>query len=414
LTFYYRDSKPKILAALNESPVVFVNGPRQAGKSTLVEEIANVDFPADYITFDNPTQMAAATMAPQAFLSQRTRPLIIDEVQLVPEIFRAMKVYVDNLRRDKNISANGRLLLTGSANILALPQLADALVGRMRVITLYPFSCTEAIGTKGDCIARLFAQDFTNLDQTVSLMEAIRVATFPEISHKEPSVQNNWFEGYITTLLQRDVRMLAELEKIALLPALLRVLAIRAGSLINDADIARDLGLNAMTERNYRHILQMMFLSFDVKPWFRNLGKRLVKSPKGFLIDTLLLCYLLDSSPEDLAFKKPEIFGHVLENFIATELLKLLSFSDIRAQLFHFRTSDGKEVDFVLEKTDGHLLGIEIKSSENISANDFKGLKELAQLAKDDFVCGIVLYGGQDVVPFGDKLWAVPFQILWQ
>lgn len=403
-----------VLFALKNTPVVFVNGPRQAGKSTLVQTLARKDFPAEYISFDDVTQMAAAATSPHSFLTARKGPLIVDEVQMVPELFRELKIVVDDLRLREKARSNGRFLLTGSANIMALPKLSDPLVGRMSVMTLYPFSASEVLRGKGDFLERLFAADFQTVKKPQSLNEVVRAATFPEISGKDVKVRTEWFNGYLTTILQRDVRMLAELEKIALLPALLRLLAVRAGSLMNDADLARDIALNPVTSKSYRGILQAMFLAFDVRPWFRNIGKRLVKSPKGYVIDSLLLCHLLDWRLEDLRQRKPDLYGHVVENFVATELVKLLSFSDLRANLLHFRTSDNKETDFVLERPDGTLAAIEVKTAERVDAQDFNGLKALQSVAPDDFVCGIVLYGGRDVVPFGDKLFAVPFDALWQ
>ncbi|MCY4261937.1 MAG: DUF4143 domain-containing protein, partial [Candidatus Dadabacteria bacterium] len=226
--------------------------------------------------------------------------------------------------------------------------------------------------------------------------------------------REEWFNGYLTTILQRDVRTIAELEKIDLLPRLLRVLAARAGKLMNDAEIARDMGLNQVTSKSYRSILRAMFLSFDVRPWYRNVGKRLMKSSKGYIMDTLLLCHLLDRDIASPRGRLSDFYGYAVENFVATELCKLLSFSDVRADLFHFQTSDGKEVDFVLERPDGSVAGIEVKASERVGPADFKGMKVLQGITRDDFVCGIVLYGGRDVVPFADRLLAVPFSALWQ
>jgi len=415
-----RKIKPNLLDTLKVSPIIFVNGPRQAGKSTLVQglikELGNKKNPAEYVSFDKPVQMAAAASEPETFLSSHEAScFIIDEVQMVPEIFRALKIVVDDLRRKNKAKANGRFLLTGSANILALPRLADPLVGRMSVMTLYPFCVAEALNNQGNGLDRLINQNFKSLqNHKLTLTDAIKLATFPEISNKKPSERAIWLDGYLTTILQREVRMLVEIEKTSLLPNLLRLLATRAGSLINDADIARDLGLNPVTEKAYRTILQMLFLTFNIRPWFRNLGKRLVKSSKGYLIDTLLLCHILDYRLEDLHKNKPDLFGHVVENFVATELLKLLTFSKIRAQLFHFRTSDGKEVDFVLERPDGSVFGIEVKTSELVDNRDFNGLRVLAALSKKDFIGGAVFYNGRDVVSFGDKLWALPFHILWQ
>jgi predicted AAA+ superfamily ATPase len=409
---------PNLLAALGISPVVFLNGIRQSGKSTLVQNlrdsIGSRENPAAYISFDRPTQMAAAASAPETFLSSYKSAMIIDEVQMVPELFRALKVAVDEIRLKDKAHANGRYLLTGSANILALPKLSDPLVGRMSVLTLYPFSTAEAIQSKGDGLDRLMNFDFAGIDdQGLSITDAIRLATFPEIVNKNAKERSIWFDGYLTTILQRDVKLISELEKISVLPNLLRVLAVRAGNLLNDSDIARDIGLNPVTSKLYRNILKMMFLNFDVEPWFRNIGKRLVKASKGYLIDTLILCHMLDLSLEDIEKNKPDLFGHILENYIATELIKLLTFSGVKAKLLHFRTSDGKEVDFVLEKQDGSVFAIEVKKSESVNIQDFRGIQTLAELAPKEFIGGVVFYSGKEVVPFGKNQWAVPFHILW-
>ncbi len=414
-----RNITARILEALKLSPIVFLNGARQSGKSTLVhnirDKVGSLEKPAGYVSLDKPTQMAAASSSPDAFLAGHQKPLIIDEVQMAPELFRALKVMIDESRLQQSSGVNGQFLLTGSANILALPKLSDALVGRMSTLTLYPFCTAEASGGKGNGLERILTLEFSQLkDRGIALTEAIKFATFPEISNRDFRERSIWFDGYLTTLLQRDVRMLAELERISLLPGLLRMLATRAGNLMNDSDIARSLGLNSVTGKFYRNILKMMFLNFDVSPWFKNIGKRLVKAPKGYLTDTLMLCHMLDADINELEKNKPELFGHVLENYVATELIKQLSFSDVRAQLLHFRTSDGKEVDFVLEKPDGSVVAIEVKKSEFVSSDDFKGIKLLAELTKKDFAGGLVLYTGKEVVPFGKNLWAVPMHVLWQ
>lgn len=408
-----RHIQNKLLKTLEVSPVVFLNGPRQAGKSTLVQAIANKEYPAEYVTFDSTTQMVAAANAPTSYLKERKGALIIDEVQLVPEIFRALKIVVDELRLNHEPKLKGRFLLTGSANIMALPKLSDPLVGRMNVLTLYPISSSESLGGNGNFIERLFNKDFEADLGKHKLSDIIRAATYPEISGADIHERTIWFDGYLTTILQRDVRALAEIEKLSSLPNLLRILANRSGRLINDADIARDAGLNSVTSRNYKTILKMLFLTFELAPWYRNIGKRLVKSPKGYMTDTLLLCHLLQYELSDIEKNRPELFGHVLENFVATELLKLITFRNDKIDLFHFRTSDNKEVDFVLEKPNGQLAAVEVKKSDNVSKIDFKGLEELQRITGDDFVCGIVLYRGKDVVPFGQNLWAIPISNLY-
>lgn len=414
MTHINRNIRKKLLKALEISPVVFLNGPRQAGKSTLVQNIAKKDFPAEYVTFDSTTQMAAAAHAPESYLKERKGSLIIDEVQLVPEIFRALKIVVDELRQESEKKLKGRFLLTGSANIMALPKLSDPLVGRMNVLTLYPVSSAEKLGGQGNFLEKLFNQDFEADKGKNKLIDVIRGATFPEISGVDSHARTSWFDGYLTTILQRDVRALAEIEKLSVLPNLLRILASRAGGLVNDADIARDAGLNSVTSRNYKTLFKMLFLTIELAPWYRNIGKRLVKSPKGYMTDTLLLCHLLQYELSDLEKNRPELFGHVFENFVATELIKLLSFRDDKIDLFHYRTSDNKEVDFVLEKPNGKLAGIEVKQRDRVGKDDFKGIESLRDVTGNDFVCGIVFYRGRDVVPFGKNMWAVPISNLWQ
>jgi predicted AAA+ superfamily ATPase len=366
------------------------------------------------VSFDSTTQMAAAASSPESYLRERESSLIIDEVQLVPEIFRALKVVVDELRQEYGRKLKGLFLLTVSANIMALPKLSDPLVGRMSILTLYPLSGAEALEGTGNFIECLFNKDFTVDNGKHKLVDIIRLATFPEISGVKKQERTDWFDGYLTTILQRDVRALAEIEKLSVLPNLLRILANRAGGLVNDADIARDAGLNAVTSRNYKTLFKMLFLTFEMAPWYRNIGKRLVKSPKGYITDTLLLCHLLQYELSDLERNRPELFGHIVENFVATELLKLISSYPDKLELCHFRTSDNKEVDFVLEKPNGQLAAIEVKKSDNVSKLDFKGLEILRDTTGDDFACGIVMYRGRDVVPFGKNLWAVPISNLWR
>lgn len=409
-----RSINDRLYRALSLNPVVYLNGPRQAGKSTIVRSLDQSLFTADYVTLDNPNQLAAATNSPHNFLTQRSRSLIIDEVQLAPELFREIKIAVDDLRFSQKQPVHGKYLLTGSANIMAFPELSQSLVGRMSVLTLYPLSSSEISGGNNDFINCLFNQEFPSIKQDTPFLEIMKKSTYPEAYDFDPPQRQDWFDSYITTLLQRDVRSLAQIEKLGVLPNLLRILASRAGGLINDAEIARDSGLNPMTCRNYKTLFKMLFITFEVAPWFRNIGKRLIKSPKGFFIDTMLLSHLLQYDINTLEFKRPDIFGHVLENFVASELLKIISIKNPDVSLFHFRTTDNKEVDFILEKTDNTIVGIEVKKSEKVTVSDFKGLIVLQDLVKDDFVTGVVLYKGKDIIPFGKNLWAIPLSMLWQ
>lgn len=418
LFFLPRHIEEKLLQSLGGFPIVFLNGARQAGKSTLTRMLAEKwkedGRETTYVTFDRPVVMAAASAAPSAFLNSYTKPLIIDEVQMVPELFRALKIEADQLRFENRSAANGQFILTGSANILALPKLSDALVGRMAVLTLHPFTVAEASQHTSGQLEKLMSLDLGFIkDRGITLIEAIRMATFPEIAFTTKEQRSLWFDNYITTILQRDVRQMADLEKAYLLPHLLRILATRVGGLVNEADIAREAGLNSVTGKAYRNILKLMFLSFDIKPWARNIGKRLVRATKNYLSDTQMVCHLLDLDLEEISAGKPELFGSLLENFVATEIIKQLSWSNSRAELYHFRTSDNKEIDFVLEKPDGSVFALEVKRAEWVGSDDFKHIRLLQQATGANFSGGIVLYTGNDVVPFGDNLWAIPLFALW-
>ncbi len=410
-----RRLSPAILDALQGFPIVYVTGARQAGKSTLVQSLAAQAWPADYVTFDEATVLGAAEANPESFLRAYDANLIVDEVQMAPGLFRVLKMLVDEARQGNQSNSNGRYLLTGSASIMALPELSDALVGRMGVLTLYPLSALEISGGEGDFLPRLMDNDFKPgiIKRKRAIVEVMRQATFPEITDQGDDRRRQWLESYITTILQRDVRQIADIARLGVLPHLLKVLASRAGGLINEADIARSTGQNAVTTKNYRILLQMLFLTFDVKPWYRNIGKRLVKAPKGYVTDTSLLCHLLQIDMATAAIREPHVFGHLFENFIASELLKQLSSSNGMTELHHFRTSDHKEVDFVLEQPNGRIAGIEAKGRDAVTASDFKGLETLRQQVGNDFVCGIVLYRNNKIIPFGDKMWAVPVEAMW-
>lgn len=414
MTDFPRAITPLIQQGLKEMPAVFLNGPRQVGKSTLVRKMAG-ELGAEYITFDDFSILAAAKHDPVGFLSGFSNPVIIDEVQLVPEIFRVLKQRIDEERiRDKE-KANGRFLLTGSANVMALPQLADALVGRMQILSLLPLAMMEVAGPVRSVINGLFDQEFTFKSQAserLVLDDLLRKSTYPELV-AAPHIQiNSWFDSYLTTLLQRDIRALAEIEKAHILPSMVKMIATRAGSLLNDADVARDLGLNLMTYRRYRILLEQLFLIVLVQPWYRNIGKRLVKTPKLFLTDSLLLCHLLGVSAKELERTNSPLFGHLLENFVATEILKQLTVT-ADTNLYYFRTHDNKEVDFIIERNNGQLLGIEVKTKSTVNEEDFAGLKQLKVETGKDFVRGIVLYGGKDIVSFGDHMVAMPIAALW-
>jgi uncharacterized protein len=402
---FQRNLNQTLLDSLGLNPVVFLSGARQVGKSTLVKTLLP-DY--RYLLLDEPGVLAAAKADPQGFVTALGDKVVLDEVQVVPEILSSLKNEVD---RNRNA---GRFVLTGSANVLVLPKLAESLAGRMDILRLYPLSQGEISGVNETFIEWLFSgknptvQTSARFDHTT----AIAKGGFPEAVGRKESERAAWFKAYITSLLQRDVRDLANIRGLVQLPTLLNLLAARNASLLNIAELSRSSGLPQSTLNDYLHLLEALFLVVRVPAWSKNASKRLVKTPKLYLLDTALTLALLNINQERLRLD-PTLKGSLLEQFVVLEILKQLTWSKTQAQLYHFRIHTGHEVDMVLEGPAGDLVGIEIKSRATLEANDSKGLEALRELAGKKFVRGVVLYTGDTVLPFGNNLWAMPISSLW-
>ena len=419
----HRNIEKSVLRMLDLFPAVYVNGPRQSGKTTLVCELLASKFKADVITFDDLRQRSAAMMSPQSFIENAGYPLIIDEVQMVPDISYALKKTIDE-QRLKNLhegkeKPNGRYLLTGSANLSMIPTIAKAMVGRMGTVTLLPFAAHEYTNGKGAFIKRVFSKDFTHLkkDKDFTVIQAMQSATYPEIIGTDMQTQESWFNDYVRKITLEDPHSIYNLEKAEYMPALLQALAARAGNLINDADLSRDTGLTAKTAHIYRGLLEGSFITKELRPWFQNTTKRLVKAGKQYFYDTLLLSYLHGSIPEQISKHNARLFGNLLENFVFTELLKLIANAGDETKnvrVSFYRTREGKEVDFILEGNNGKFVAIEVKNAERISKKDLSGMKEFQDITGDNFVCGIILCNVEQVLPYGDNIYLVPYNALWE
>lgn len=400
------------MEALTDTPVVLLHGARQTGKSTLVQHLTSTDHPAEYLTFDDTAVLAAATDDPAGFLAGLEGPVALDEVQRVPQLFVAIKADIDRNRLP------GRYLLTGSANVLTLPKLSESLAGRMEILTLWPFSQGEIEGRREGLIDTLFADALPKLRRSrqkeTELINRVLRGGYPEVrSRASWGRRHAWFKSYVTTILQRDVRDLANIEGLTDMPRLLALLASRVGCLLNQADISRSLAMPQTTLKRYMALLEATFLVQLLPPWSSNIGKQMVKSPKLYLNDTGLVASLLGQSSET-ALKNSHLIGPVVENFIVMELRKQITWSRTQPAIFHFRTLTGREVDVTLESPSGQLVGIEITTSSSVNADDFRGLRVLADQAGKRFVRGVILYGGREVVPFGRNLHALPLEAVWQ
>ncbi len=244
--------------------------------------------------------------------------------------------------------------------------------------------------------------------------EMLLRASFPELLTLTANLRYEWCNGYLSTILQRDVRVLLELDKIASLPDMLRLFATRTGGVLNEAVLSRATDLNHVTAKKYRVLLENLFLTLSVPAWSSNLGKRLIKSPKVYLSDLNFLSYLLNMDFEKLAIQNPPLWGQILENFVAIELSKQLTFSDVRAKLYHYRTIAGQEIDFLLEGPNGKIVAIEVKATSKASKKDFRHIETFKADIGDKFHMGFVVYQGKDIVPFGDNVFAIPMNSLWQ
>jgi predicted AAA+ superfamily ATPase len=393
--------------ALADTPVVMLIGPRQCGKTTLVQQFAAKGYA--YATLDDDTVLGAARGDPAGFVRGFDR-VAIDEVQRAPELLRAIKLSVDNDRRA------GRFILTGSANILTLPQVSESLAGRMEIVTLMPISRAELEGKRPAFLEAAFAGKLAKPGSTIiggELVHAVLVGGYPEMLRRESARRRQaWARDYVKAIVERDVRDIAEVDKLDRLPVLLQALAHHSGQLANFTQIGGQLGIDDKTTRRYTGILEQLFLVHRLSPWFHNQLKRLVKTPKLHFLDSGLLGAMLGLTAEHIA-KDRSTFGALLETFVFSEVLKQMSWSDESYSLSHYRDKDQDEVDIIIEDERGALVAIEAKASATVYASDFKGIRKVLKTCGDTLKLGVVLYDGTQVVPFGDRLFAAPISCLW-
>jgi predicted AAA+ superfamily ATPase len=416
--FIHRNVAPKLENAVKTFSAVYLSGARQCGKSTLVRNLLPEEE-AQYITFDSIAIAAAAKRDAESFLLglPKDKLNIIDEVQRVPEAYLLFKKDVD----DKRFEGHGRALylFTGSANIFALSQLAEPMVGRMAIMTLYPFSAAEAFDTDRNFIERLWNDAVTmKRYKRADVVDIIAQATFPEISlHKDIS-RNEWFDGYLTTILQRDAMELAKIRKPELVYQLLVSLSSRVGSLLTHDNIMKETGLNAVTYEKYKTFCNSSYMTFELPSWSKpnTLNKRFVKSKKIYFVDTNFLSYIMRRDVKEAMANDPPLMRHLFENFVASEIMKTTSALSGKYYVSHFNPmrGEGKETDFVVEKDNGEAIAIEVKLESSLAERDFKNLELCRDTIGARFKRGVILYTGEHIVPFGDRLGAVPVNYLWE
>lgn len=407
-TLYRRNIEPRIAESLLDTPVVLIAGPRQAGKTTLVRRIAQQQG-LHYLTLDDELTLLSAREDPSGMIRSMDRA-VIDEIQRAPQLLLAIKKSVDEDRRP------GRFLLTGSANLMALPAVADSLAGRMETLSLLPLSQSEIEARTANWLDSAFAGRILVADQSAvgaDLTERVLRGGYPEaLTRASARRRVTWARQYIDAIIQRDVRDVADIDKLDQLPRFLHALAQTAGQMCNYTRLGGQVGLDGKTAARYVGILEQMYLLERVDVWARNRLNRVVKTPKLQFLDSGLLAALLDMTAEEVLQDRTRL-GYAFETFVFGELLKHSATADGDYSLMYYRDADRFEVDVVVENAAGSLVGVEVKAAATVKESDLRGLRKLAGLAGERFKLGVLLYDGTETLPLGDGIWAAPLSSLW-
>ena len=397
--------------ALADTPVVCLTGPRQSGKTTLVRAMMPE---RPFFSLDHPPYLSAAKGDPAGFVAALPREVTIDEIQRAPELLPAIKLSVDLDRRP------GRFVLTGSANLLLLPAVTESLAGRMEIARLMPLSESEKERRPGHFLADLLAGAITpalraggQAPNPADLGGRLVSGGYPEPLARSPTRARQWHRQYVRSIVDRDVPDVGRVRDADGVARLLRLLAARNGELLNTAGLSRELGLHRSTVREYIAVLERLFLVRRLRPWHRNVGKRLVRTPKMHLVDSGLAATLAGLRPGDWIAKRDRM-GHLLESFVAHQFVTQAGWTDPDIRFWHFRDKDGQEVDLVMT-LGSRTWGIEVKATSTPGRSAGRGMMRLAALCGDDFEGGMLLYNGRDILPLaGERMLAVPVSELWR
>ena len=416
---YQRHSEQLLKELLDDFRILYLTGPRQAGKTTLSRKIAD-DLGMEYISLDNQTALASANEDPHGFIeSFGTNPIVLDEFQYAPQLVKAIKLVSDHLAPDER----GRFFLTGSADIFSSAKTQESLPGHMARVELYPLSVTEKIQGSFNLID-FFLTEKISLPESPpqvnreEMAQAVLSGGYPELQDKSHRSKQIWFQSYLRGRLFKDFESIyaAKGDYHTKLESLIPYLAGISGNLLKYASIANDLSQNDKVVKSYVEVLEWMFIVKRVYPYVKNRAKRqTIGMPKIHMVDTGLACHLLGIKKKSQLLPSP-LYGGLLESFVVMECFKHLAWAEEGMNIYHFRDKRKNEVDIVLEQEDHRLIGVEVKASSTVRENDFKGLKKFAEITGEQFKFGLVLYTGTRLLPFSDgknQYFAVPLSVLW-
>lgn len=406
---YKRYAEAKIVTALKDTPAIMVVGPRQCGKTTLVKQI--IDESWAYITLDDVNQLRFAKDDPIGFIRHYAeKNLVIDELQRAPELILPIKQAIDENRLP------GRFLLTGSANALTLPQVADSLAGRLEVVPLLPLAECEINGNASSFLDKIFLEKVPETRQIRvrdKLIAKVISGGFPEaLLRAEDSRRVAWFNQYILSMTQKDMKDLGQIEHLEVMPRLIQLMCNQTGNLIDYTEVGNVLGLSRQTIVKYLQLLEQLFIFQELPAWHRNDNKRLIKTPKAHIVDSGLLCAMRRINQEKIK-RDPRLLGGILENYVLCELRRLASWREETLYFSHYRDKDQVEVDIILETLAGDVFGIEVKASATLRKSDFHGLEKLKKAAGKNFRMGLVLYDGDHTNSFDETIFSLPIASVW-
>lgn len=415
MNYIPRTIEKTLQECLQDTPVVIITGPRQSGKTTLARHsLTENDSKGSYLTLDDENILAIARTDPIGLLRQQNRPVVIDEIQRAPELIRTVKLLVDENREP------GSFILTGSADLMTLPTLADSLAGRAEFVTLYPFSQSELknepVGQRkgNDVIRQLLSADF--MPQPVNPLEydevisAIVCGGYPEALQRSNGRRTRWYRSYIEAIVRRDIKEVFQLQKLDEMAQLLKLLASISSETLNYASLGKAVQMDNKSVQKYTSALENLYLIKRIPAWHRNELKRAIKQPKIHFVDTGLLCAVRAINEAAIRSDR-NLMGALMETWVCSELLKAIAASDDECQLFHYRDKNKREVDFILSGHNGLATGIEVKAGMTIQRDMFSALDMLIEAGS--IQRGIIIYNGDRVLPFSDNLMAMPVGCLF-
>lgn len=407
--FYARWQRRTIEQALRTRRVLLLSGARQCGKTTLAKKLVSADIA--YRSLDDSEAREIAEIDPRGFVEHSGETLIIDEIQRVPDLLSAIKMKVDEDTR------TGQYLLTGSANVQSLPQTRESLAGRVRKIRLRPLTQGEILGTSPDFLDRAFRQDFARPEQAYdrnAMLDMSFRGGFPEAVTLDGTERKLWHRDYMEALIERDLRDIARIQRRSAMRELVEVLAAWSGKFMDISAIGSRLSISRPTIETYINFLEAMYVVERVRPWTRTDYARAGKRSKLFMTDAGLMSSVMNWNREQ-AYMDSDRSGKLVETFMFNEIAALVDACKGKYSLFHYRDQEKREIDFLVEREDHALLGIEIKAGSRIGTSDFRNLKWFKEnIAGDRQFTGIVLYSGKLTGSMGNGLWAVSFGTVWR